>query len=33
MYGMVGGSFVAHPGYNRDRGPLYVPAARVHIDF
>lgn len=33
MYGMVGGSFIAHPGYNRDRGPLYVPAARIHIDF
>jgi len=33
MYGMVGGSFIAHPGYNRDRGPLYVPAVRVHIDF
>ncbi|HZP05604.1 MAG TPA: carbohydrate porin [Terracidiphilus sp.] len=33
LYGMLGGSFIAHPGYNRDRGPVYVPAARVHIDF
>ncbi len=33
LYGMVGGSFIAHPGYNRDRGPLYVPTARVHMDF
>lgn len=33
LYAMVGGSFIAHPGYNRDRGPLYVPAARMHIDF
>ncbi|HEY1768047.1 MAG TPA: carbohydrate porin [Terracidiphilus sp.] len=33
LYGMLGGSFIAHPGYNRDRGPVYVPAARVHMDF
>jgi hypothetical protein len=33
LYGMVGGTFIAHPGYNQDRGPLYVPAARVHMDF
>jgi hypothetical protein len=33
LFGMLGGSYIAHPGYNRDRGPLYVPAARAHIDF
>jgi hypothetical protein len=33
MLGMLGGSFIAHPGYNSDRGPVYVPAARLHIDF
>jgi hypothetical protein len=33
LYGMLGGTFIAHPGYNRDRGPVYVPAARAHIDF
>jgi len=33
FYAMTGGSYAAHPGYNRDRGPVYVPTARVHIDF
>lgn len=33
LYGMVGGNQIAHPGYNADRGPLYVATARVHIDF
>lgn len=33
LYAMLGGSYIAHPGYNRDRGPICVPAARVHIDF
>jgi high affinity Mn2+ porin len=33
LFGSVGGSFIAHPGYNRDRGPVYVPMARLHIDF
>ncbi len=33
LYGMLGGSYIAHPGYNRDRGPVYIPAARAHIDF
>jgi hypothetical protein len=33
LYAMAGGTFIVHPGYNRDRGPLYVPAVRVHIDF
>ncbi len=33
FYGMVGGSFVDNPGYNRDRGPLYVPSVRAHIEF
>lgn len=33
LYGMLGGSFIAHPGYNRDRGPIAVPAARMHVDF
>ncbi len=25
--------FVAHPGYNRDRGPVMVESVRTHIDF
>jgi len=33
FFAMAGGSFIANPGYNRDRGPLYVPAVRVHVDF
>ena len=33
FYAMVGGSFIANPGYNRDRGPLYVPTVRAHVDF
>ncbi len=24
---------IANPGYNRDRGPVWVPGARMHIDF
>jgi high affinity Mn2+ porin len=33
LFGMLGGTYIAHPGYNRDRGPVYVPTARAHIDF
>lgn len=33
LYASGGGSFIAHPGYNRDRGPLYVPSIRMHVDF
>ena len=25
--------YITHPGYNRDRGPVVVPALRVHVDF
>jgi len=25
--------YVAHPGYNRDRGPVVVPGLRLHVDF
>jgi hypothetical protein len=33
LYAMGGGSFIANPGYNRDRGPIYVPTVRAHVDF
>jgi hypothetical protein len=33
LFGMVGGTYIAHPGYNADRGPVYVATARVHVDF
>jgi hypothetical protein len=29
----TGGSEIAHPGYNKDRGPVYVYTVRAHIDF
>jgi hypothetical protein len=25
--------FIVHPGYNRARGPVFVPAARFHVEF
>jgi high affinity Mn2+ porin len=25
--------FVAHPGYNNDRGPVMVESVRMHVDF
>jgi len=33
LFASAGAQFVAHPGYNRDRGPVAVQMARVHIDF
>jgi hypothetical protein len=33
LYMMTGGSEIAHPGYNKDRGPVYVYTVRAHIDF
>jgi high affinity Mn2+ porin len=33
LYGMIGGTQIAHPGYNTDRGPVYVTTVRTHIDF
>ena len=24
---------IAHPGYNRDRGPVVVSGLRLHVDF
>lgn len=25
--------FISNPGYNQDRGPVWVPGARLHVDF
>jgi high affinity Mn2+ porin len=25
--------YVDHPGYNRDRGPVFVPSVRLHVEF
>jgi len=33
LYGMIGGTQIAQPGYNTDRGPVYVGTVRAHIDF
>jgi hypothetical protein len=33
LFGALGFSYIANPGYNRDRGPVAVPMARIHIDY
>ena len=33
LYGALGGTQILHPGYNTDRGPVYVTTVRAHIDF
>lgn len=25
--------YIANPGYNRDRGPVFVPGRRLHLEF
>ncbi|MGO8760254.1 MAG: carbohydrate porin [Terracidiphilus sp.] len=32
-FATLGGTQIAHPGYNTDRGPVYVTTVRAHIDF
>ncbi len=33
IFASAGAQFIANPGYNRDRGPVFVQMARVHVDF
>ena len=33
LYASADLQYVANPGYNRDRGPVWVPGARLHFDF
>ena len=33
VFASGGVQFVANPGYNRDRGPVFVQMGRVHVDF
>lgn len=33
VFPAFGVQYVVHPGYNRDRGPVVVPGARLHIEF
>src|SRR5229473_7419866 len=32
-YPSFGFQYVDHPGYNRDRGPVFVPTLRLHLEF
>ncbi len=33
LFASAGAQFIAHPGYNADRGPVFVQMARIHLDF
>jgi high affinity Mn2+ porin len=33
LFYALGFSFIDNPGYNRDRGPVYVPSIRAHVEF
>jgi high affinity Mn2+ porin len=33
VYASGGAQFIVHPGYNRDRGPVFVQMARLHMEF
>ena len=33
LYYTVGNTWIAHPGYNQDRGPVDVQSVRMHVDF
>jgi carbohydrate-selective porin OprB len=33
LYYALDAQFIAHPGYNKDRGPVLVEAVRMHFDF
>ena len=33
LFGSVDLQSISNPGYNRDRGPVWVPSIRLHIDF
>ena len=33
LFFTLGGSVIAHPGYNTDRGPVLVPSVRTHLEF
>jgi len=33
LFYALGVSYIANPGYNRDRGPVIVPSVRMHVDF
>ncbi len=33
LYYALDGQFLEHPGYNQDRGPVFVESVRMHVDF
>ena len=33
LYGAIQLTHIDNPGYNRDRGPIWVPGLRMHVDF
>jgi hypothetical protein len=33
LYGAIQLTHIDNPGYNRDRGPVWIPGARFHVDF
>jgi high affinity Mn2+ porin len=33
LFASLGLSHIDNPGYNRDRGPVWVPGVRLHVDF
>jgi high affinity Mn2+ porin len=33
LFGSIQLSHIDNPGYNRDRGPVWIPGLRVHVDF
>jgi hypothetical protein len=33
VFASLDAQHINNPGYNRDRGPVFVPAARLHVEF
>jgi carbohydrate-selective porin OprB len=33
IYTALDAQYINNPGYNRDRGPLFAPALRLHVEF
>jgi high affinity Mn2+ porin len=33
IFTALDGQYIANPGYNRDRGPVFVPGLRLHLEF
>jgi high affinity Mn2+ porin len=33
VFASIGAQYIVNPGYNRDRGPVLVGSARLHVDF